>query len=386
MGGDAGRLARIHPFRSLDRRPSGPGHSLHRPCHQSHRRWAPRRARSQDAERVMAPHLLEIRNLCVSFATRHGAFKAVDGFDLTLERNEVLAIVGESGSGKSVAMLAAMGLLPPAATVSANRMAFEGLDLLTLSANDRRKLAGKAMAMIFQEPMSSLNPCFTVGFQIGEALKVHLNLKRAERERRVVELLAEVGIPDAERRVRAYPHQLSGGMSQRVMIAIALACRPKLLIADEPTTALDVTIQAQILDLLLSLRRQNGMGLVLITHDMGVVAETSDRVIVQYAGQEMETNATRDLFADPHHPYTAALLAALPERANGRRLPAIPGVVPGPFDRPRGCVFSPRCAFAFDACHDAEPRPAAAALGRARCLSPLVAGVPKAHELQGAAR
>ncbi|HLX97549.1 MAG TPA: ABC transporter ATP-binding protein [Roseiarcus sp.] len=334
----------------------------------------------------MAPHLLEIRNLCVSFATRHGAFKAVDGFDLTLERNEVLAIVGESGSGKSVAMLAAMGLLPPAATVSANRMAFEGLDLLTLSANDRRKLAGKAMAMIFQEPMSSLNPCFTVGFQIGEALKVHLNLKRAERERRVVELLAEVGIPDAERRLRAYPHQLSGGMSQRVMIAIALACRPKLLIADEPTTALDVTIQAQILDLLMRLARVSGMGLVLVTHDMGVVAETSDRVIVQYAGQEMETNATRDLFADPHHPYTAALLAALPERANGRRLPAIPGVVPGPFDRPRGCVFSPRCAFAFDACRDVEPRPAAAALGRARCLSPLVAGVPKAHELRGAAQ
>src|SRR6185437_10783882 len=244
MGRDARRLARIHPLRPLDRRPSGLGHSHHCPRHQPDRRWPARRTRSEDAEGLMAPHLVEIRNLSVSFATRHGAFKAVDGFDLTLERNEVLAIVGESGSGKSVAMLAAMGLLPPAATVSANRMAFEGLDLLTLSANDRRKLAGKAMAMIFQEPMSSLNPCFTVGFQIGEVLKTHLNLERAERERRVVELLAEVGIPDAERRVRAYPHQLSGGMSQRVMIAMALACRPKLLIADEPTTALDVTIQA----------------------------------------------------------------------------------------------------------------------------------------------
>ena len=162
------------------------------------------------------------------------------------------------------------------------------------------------------------------------------------------------------------------------MIAVALACRPKLLIADEPTTALDVTIQAQILDLLMRLRRENGMGLVLVTHDMGVVAETADRVIVQYAGQQMEVNATRDLFADPHHPYTAALLAALPERANGRRLPAIPGVVPGPFDRPRGCVFSPRCAFVFDACHEAEPPPAKPALGRARCLTPLVAGVPSA--------
>jgi dipeptide transport system ATP-binding protein len=331
----------------------------------------------------MAPPLFEIRNLSVSFATRHGRFTAVEGFDLTLERNEVLAIVGESGSGKSVAMLAAMDLLPPTATVSADRMAFDGVDLLSMSADARRRIAGKDMAMIFQEPMSSLNPCFTVGFQIGEALKTHLNLKRAERERRIVGLLAEVGIPDPERRARAYPHQLSGGMSQRVMIAMALACRPKLLIADEPTTALDVTIQAQILDLLMRERRDNGMGLVLITHDMGVVAETADRVIVQYAGQEMETNRTRELFADPHHPYTAALLAALPERANGRRLPAIPGVVPGPFDRPRGCVFSPRCAFVFDACHDAEPPPAQPSLGRARCLTPLVRGVPSALELEG---
>ena len=332
----------------------------------------------------MAQPLLEIRNLSVSFATRHSAFMAVDGFDLTLERNEVLAIVGESGSGKSVAMLAAMGLLPATATVSADRMAFDGADLLSMSASERRRIAGKDMAMIFQEPMSSLNPCFTVGFQIGETLKTHLNLKRAERDLRIVELLTEVGIPDPERRVRAYPHELSGGMSQRVMIAMALACRPKLLIADEPTTALDVTIQAQILDLLMRERRDNGMGLVLITHDMGVVAETADRVIVQYAGQQMETNGTRELFADPHHPYTAALVAALPERANGRRLPAIPGVVPGPFDRPRGCVFSPRCAFVFDACHEVAPQPAEAALGRARCLAPLVAGIPSPLELQGA--
>jgi dipeptide transport system ATP-binding protein len=333
----------------------------------------------------MAPSLLEIRNLSVSFAARHGPFAAVDGFDLTLEPNEVLAIVGESGSGKSVAMLAAMGLLPATATVSADRMAFDGTDLLSMSANERRRIAGKDMAMIFQEPMSSLNPCFTIGFQIGEALKTHLDLKRAERDRRIVELLAEVGIPDPERRARAYPHQLSGGMSQRVMIAMALACRPKLLIADEPTTALDVTIQAQILDLLMRERRDNGMGLVLITHDMGVVAETADRVIVQYSGQQMEMNRTTALFADPHHPYTAALLAALPERANGRRLPAIPGVVPGPFDRPRGCVFSPRCAFVFDACHDAEPPPAEPAFGRARCLTPLVAGIPSVLELQGSA-
>jgi dipeptide transport system ATP-binding protein len=330
--------------------------------------------------------LLEIRNLTVTFATRQGAFTAVDRIDVTVDRNEVLAIVGESGSGKSVAMLAVMGLLPPAATVAADRMAFDGADLLSMSARQRRELAGKDMAMIFQEPMSSLNPCFSVGFQIGESLKTHLGLDRKARDRRVVELLAEVGIPDPARRAHAFPHQLSGGMSQRVMIAMALACGPKLLIADEPTTALDVTIQAQILDLLLSLKRENGMGLVLVTHDMGVVAETADRVIVQYAGQQVEANGTRELFADPHHPYTAALLAALPERATERRLPAIPGVVPGQFDRPRGCLFSPRCAFVFDACHRVAPRRATPELGRALCHTPLKEGAQQASVLEGTIR
>jgi len=330
--------------------------------------------------------LLDIQNLTVSFATRHGAFTAVDGVDVAVDRNEVLAIVGESGSGKSVAMLAAMGLLPPTATVVADRMEFDGADLLTLKPDQRRRLAGKDMAMIFQEPMSSLNPCFTVGFQIGEALKTHLGLARKAREARVVELLAEVGIPDPARRARAFPHQLSGGMSQRVMIAMALACRPKLLIADEPTTALDVTIQAQILDLIVRLKAENGMGLVLITHDMGVVAETADRVAVQYAGQQVEANATRALFADPHHPYTAALLAALPERATERRLPAIPGVVPGQFDRPNGCLFSPRCGFAFEACRRVPPRRAGADLGAALCHTPLVGGVPQASVLEEAGR
>ena len=320
--------------------------------------------------------LLEVRNLSVSFATRQGAFKAVDGVDLTVEGDEVVAIVGESGSGKSVAMLAVMGLLPPTATVIADALRFDGQDLLHMRPKDRRRIAGKDIAMIFQEPMSSLNPCFTVGFQIGETLRTHLGLDRKTRARRVVELLQEVGIPDPERRAHAFPHQLSGGMSQRVMIAMALACRPKALIADEPTTALDVTIQAQILDLLVSLRRQNGMALVLITHDMGVVAETADRVVVQYAGQQVETNTTRELFADPHHPYTSALLAALPERATQKRLPAIPGVVPGQFDRPSGCLYAPRCGFVFDACHRAPPPPASPALGRARCLTPLIAGAP----------
>ena len=315
--------------------------------------------------------LLEVRNLTVRFPTRQGFFTAVDSVDVTLARDEALAIVGESGSGKSVAMLAVMGLLPKQARVSADAMRFDGHDLLTLPAKARRAQAGRDMAMIFQEPMSSLNPCFPVGFQIGEALKAHLKLTRAERRARVVELLREVGIPDPERRAHAFPHQLSGGMSQRVMIAMALACAPKLLIADEPTTALDVTMQAQILDLLLALRARNGMALVLITHDMGVVAETADRVIVQYAGQQVEANTTRELFANPHHPYTAALLAALPERATQRRLPAIPGVVPGQFDRPNGCLFAPRCEFAFSACRAAPPPPQSPALGRARCFAPL---------------
>jgi dipeptide transport system ATP-binding protein len=330
--------------------------------------------------------LLEIRNLSVSFATRAGPFKAVDGVDLTVEPNEVLAIVGESGSGKSVAMLAVMGLLPFSAHVTADRMSFDGRDLIAMDAAARRQIAGKDVAMIFQEPMTSLNPCFTAGFQVGEALKAHLGMGRAARKARVIELLEEVGIPDPARRANAFPHQLSGGMSQRVMIAMALACRPKLLIADEPTTALDVTIQAQILDLLMNLRRQNGMALVLITHDMGVVAETADRVIVQYAGQAVETNAAAELFGDPHHPYTAALLAALPERARQRRLPAIAGLVPGQHDRPSGCLFSPRCNFVFDECRRIAPTPASARLGRARCHTPLIAGVPAAHKIAEAAR
>ncbi len=324
--------------------------------------------------------LLEIRNLSVSFNTHGGPFKAVDGVDLTVDQNEVVSIVGESGSGKSVAMLALMGLLPWTATVTADRMQFDGKDLLTISDRDRRKIVGRDMAMIFQEPMTSLNPCFTVGFQLGETLQTHLKLDRGQRRKRAVELLEEVGITDPERRLSAFPHQLSGGMSQRVMIAMAIACRPKLLIADEPTTALDVTIQAQILDLLLRLRQETGMGLVLITHDMGVVAETAHRVVVQYAGQQVEQQDTRGLFADPHHPYTAALLAALPERATGRVLPSIPGVVPGQFNRPAGCLFSPRCAFATDLCRSVPPRPAPPELGRALCHYALVNGQPTNRE------
>jgi dipeptide transport system ATP-binding protein len=314
--------------------------------------------------------LLEIRNLSVTFATAVGPFTAVDGIDLDVDAGEVVAIVGESGSGKSVAMLAVMGLLPKTATVTADRLAFAGEDVFALSPRRRRALIGKDMAMIFQEPMSSLNPCFTAGFQIGETLKIHLGMGQAERRARSIELLHEVGIPEPERRLTAFPHQLSGGMSQRVMIAMAISCRPKLLIADEPTTALDVTIQAQILDLLLALQAETGMGLVLITHSLGVVAETAHRVIVQYAGQQVERQDVRGLFATPHHPYTIALLDALPDRATGGRLPAIPGVVPGQGDRPGGCLFNPRCGFATDMCRKVAPPVQPAALGNARCHYP----------------
>jgi dipeptide transport system ATP-binding protein len=299
--------------------------------------------------------LLEIENLSVEFATSRGAFRAVDHVSMSVDTGEVLAIVGESGSGKSVSMLAVMGLLPWTAKVTADRINFDGRDLLNISPDDRRKITGKDMAMIFQEPMTSLNPCFTVGFQLMEAMKTHLDLDKTQRRKRAIELLEEVGIPAPETRLSSYPHQLSGGMSQRVMIAMALSCRPKLLIADEPTTALDVTIQAQILDLLTNLQKQKGMGLVLITHSMGVVAETAERVSVQYAGQKVEEQNVTKLFAHPRHPYTAALLAALPERAKTKKLPSIPGVVPGQFDRPPGCLFAPRCTLATDLCRSTKP-------------------------------
>ncbi|QCO54969.1 ABC transporter ATP-binding protein [Pseudorhodobacter turbinis] len=315
--------------------------------------------------------LLEIRNLCVDFTTASGAFRAVDAVDVSVDKGEVLAIVGESGSGKSVSMLALMGLLPWTANITADVMEFEGRDLRTLPPKARRKIVGKEIAMIFQEPMSSLNPCFTVGFQIKEALRLHMKMDRATRHRRAIELMEMVGIPAPETRLNTFPHQMSGGMNQRVMIAMSIACNPKLLIADEPTTALDVTIQAQILDLLTGLQRDTGMGLILITHDMGVVAENAERVSVQYAGQKVEDQPVYDLFARPHHPYTAALLAALPERATSKLLPTIPGVVPGQFDRPKGCLFSPRCALADDRCRSTPPVPCGPELGLARCHYPL---------------
>ncbi|AQS41152.1 MAG: Peptide ABC transporter ATP-binding protein [Candidatus Tokpelaia hoelldobleri] len=273
--------------------------------------------------------LLEIRNLDVSFETSAGAFHAVRGMDLSVDKGEVLAIVGESGSGKSVSMLGVMGLLSKTATVRADVMAFEGRNLLHMSNRERRSVIGKDISMIFQEPIASLNPCFTVEFQIGEVLRAHLGLKGRAARNRTIELMAAVGIPEPEKRLKSFPHQMSGGQCQRVMIAMAIACNPKLLIADEPTTALDVTIQKQILDLLMDLQRRHGMGLIMITHDMGVVAETADRVVVQYQGQKMEEADVLSLFENPQNPYTKALLAALPENATGDRLPTVAGFMAG---------------------------------------------------------
>ncbi|QDZ03142.1 ABC transporter ATP-binding protein [Nitratireductor mangrovi] len=274
-------------------------------------------------------HLLAIENLVVEFETASGPFRAVDGVSLHVDAREVLAIVGESGSGKSVAMLAVMGLLPWTAKVTAARMEFAGRDMLTLSAAERRKIIGKDIAMIFQEPVASLNPCFTVGFQIEEVLRVHTGLDAKARRKRAIELMTDVGIPEPEERLGVFPHQMSGGQCQRVMIAIALACNPRLLIADEPTTALDVTIQKQILDLLMKLQAEHGMGLIMITHDMGVVAETADRVVVQYRGRKMEEADVLSLFEAPKHNYTKALLAALPDNATGDRLPTISDIFDG---------------------------------------------------------
>ncbi|MBB3592431.1 dipeptide transport system ATP-binding protein [Rhizobium sp. BK529] len=267
--------------------------------------------------------LLEIENLVVEFQTSTGPFRAVDGVSLKVDAGEVLAIVGESGSGKSVSMLAAMGLLPWTAKVTADKMVFDGQNLLGMSAAKRREIIGKDMSMIFQEPIASLNPCFTVGFQIEEVLRIHLGLDKAARRKRAIELFQAVGIPDPAERLNHFPHQMSGGQCQRVMIAIAIACNPKLLIADEPTTALDVTIQKQILDLLMRLQTEHRMGLIMITHNMGVVAETADRVIVQYKGRKMEEADVLSLFESPKSDYTRALLAALPENATGDRLPTI---------------------------------------------------------------
>ncbi len=304
--------------------------------------------------------LLEVENLQVHFRTPTGINRAVDGVSFHVNPGETLAIVGESGCGKSVTSMSMMRLIPEPPGKIAGSIRLEGREILTLSDREMRALRGNDISMIFQEPMTSLNPVLTVGRQIGETLRLHQGLDQAQAEARAVEMLTLVGIPEPARRVREYPHQLSGGMRQRVMIAMALACNPKLLIADEPTTALDVTIQAQILKLMLELKQRVGAAIILITHDLGVVAEVAERVMVMYAGRKVEEAPVRELFRSPRHPYTQGLLGALPKLGSSlsgeiKRLAEIPGQVPDLKQRIEGCVFAGRCALATDVCRQYAP-------------------------------
>ena len=316
--------------------------------------------------------LLDVKELSVHFGDEKAPFKAVDRISYQVNQGEVLGIVGESGSGKSVSSLAVMGLIDFPGRVSAKGLEFEGKDLLSLPPKEKRELVGADIAMIFQDPMTSLNPAYTVGFQIMEAIKAHQGGSKKEHSERTLELLRLVGIPDPESRIDVYPHQLSGGMSQRVMIAMAIACKPRLLIADEPTTALDVTIQAQIVDLLLELQQKECMSLILITHDLALVAEAAHRIIVMYAGQVVEEGRAEDIFREPKHPYTQALLRSLPEFAEGKsRLQSLPGVVPGKYDRPQGCLLNPRCPYATDLCRRVEPELRQVGNRQVKCHTPL---------------
>lgn len=327
--------------------------------------------------------LLKVENLNVAFETRRGLVKVIEDLSFAVAPGKTLGIVGESGSGKSVASLALMGLLPPTAKVGRragsenSHIWFENRDLLSASEKEMQSIRGSQIAMIFQDPMTSLNPSFTVGFQIEEALRAHLHTHAtpiALREN-AISLLRQVGIPDPEQRLGAYPHQLSGGMSQRVMIAIAIACNPKLLIADEPTTALDVTIQAQILALLKTIQAERNMALILITHDIGVVAQMADEILVMYAGHAMELGPKQSTIRAPKHPYTEALLASLPAshgmRAFRSRLPTISGLVPDLLNRPRGCQLSPRCRYVEEACQTTVPKAIAVENSRVKCIKPL---------------
>lgn len=303
------------------------------------------------------PPLLSVRGLKTYFQSEEGLVPAVDGVSFDLKKGGTLGIVGESGSGKSVTSLSIMRLIPsPPGKIVDGEILFEGEDLLKKSPAEMRKIRGNDISMIFQEPMTSLNPVFTIGDQIMEAIILHQKLDKKEAREKAIDMLRLVGIPEPQRRVDEYPHQLSGGMRQRVMIAMALSCNPKLLIADEPTTALDVTIQAQILDLMRKLRDELGTSIILITHDLGVIAEMVEEVIVMYAGKIVERTDVRSLFRDPKHPYTEGLLGSLPklgEKAD--RLQTIEGVVPSPFNMPTGCRFHPRCQYARDICREEQP-------------------------------
>ena len=306
--------------------------------------------------------VLEVKNLQTSFFTENGIVRAVDGISFSVEKGKTLGIVGESGCGKSVTSLSILQLIPnPPGKITQGEIFYKGKDLLKYSESEMRKVRGNEISMIFQEPMTSLNPVFTVGDQIMEVILLHQKLSKKQALERSIEMLKLVGIPSPEKRVHDYPHQLSGGMRQRVMIAMALSCNPSLLIADEPTTALDVTIQAQILDLLRKLKDTLGMSLILITHDLGVVAETADEVLVMYAGKVVEKGPVRELFKNPQHPYTRGLLASLPRfdrnvaQDNTKKLETIPGIVPNLLDLPKGCRFQSRCKYKFETCSKSEP-------------------------------
>ncbi len=324
----------------------------------------------------MSDPLLEIRDLRTCFEVEGRTAWAVDGVSFAVRPGETLGVVGESGCGKSVTALSVLRLIPePPGRIAGGQILFDGRDLVGVDEREIRRIRGNAISMIFQEPMTSLNPVFRVGYQIGEAIQLHQKATRAEARKRTIELLEQVGIPSPAERVDEYPHQLSGGMKQRVMIAMALACRPRLLIADEPTTALDVTIQAQILELLKELQREFGMAIILITHDLGVIAEMADRVAVMYAGKIVELSSTTDLFDSPKHPYTAGLFASLPQFAGARRrLRVIPGEVPNPLAFPAGCRFHPRCPAAADVCREAVPPLVEVAAGHSSACVRLEAG------------
>ena len=303
--------------------------------------------------------LLSVEHLCVEFRTRSGVARVLDDINFELRPGETLCVVGESGCGKSVTALAVMRLIAqPPGRIAAGKIMFDGQDLLTLPEPDMRKVRGNRISMIFQEPMTSLNPAYTVGDQISESLRLHQGLSRSAALERSVEMLTAVGIPAPERRVSQYPHEFSGGMRQRVMIAMALACKPDVLIADEPTTALDVTVQAQIFDLIADLRERTGTAVMLITHDMGVVAEMADRVVVMYAGRIVESGAVAEVLETPRHPYTRGLIACSPGRRAvqpGEPLEEIPGTVPSLLERGKGCLFAGRCAEVMPRCHEQQP-------------------------------
>lgn len=300
----------------------------------------------------MTSPILEIKGLRTHFFTDHGEVPAVDGVDLYVREGEVLGIVGESGCGKSVTSLSVMQLIPhPPGKIVGGSILFKGEDLVGIPEKRMRKIRGNEVAMIFQEPMTSLNPVYTIGDQIGETVRLHRHLSKKEAKAHSIEMLRKVGIPRPEQIINEYPHQLSGGMRQRVMIAMAMSCEPKLLIADEPTTALDVTIQAQILDLLRKLNEESGTAIMMITHDLGVVAELCDRVVVMYAGKVIEEGDVRSIFKKPQHPYTKGLIQSVPNlEVKRNRLYSIPGNVPTPGDFPKGCRFAPRCEYAIEQC------------------------------------